>query len=64
MTSAYKKEVNSMTQKKIKKALKKQFQLLFERSEDNVTDANLASMSIAMCEIAKLLQEPGSPFEF
>ncbi len=51
-----------MTQKDIKKALERQFQLLSERSEDHPTDTDLASMSCAMCEIAELLQEPVSPF--
>ncbi len=52
-----------MAQQDIREALEKQFQLLSEYSEESPTDADLASMSIAMCEIAKLLQEPVSLIE-
>ncbi len=58
MISAGIKEVNRMTQQDIRKALEKQFQQLSEHSEWAPTDADLASISCAMCEIAWFLQEP------
>lgn len=44
--------------KKTRKTLQKQLQLLSERSKSTATDADLADLTKAMIELAKTLSDP------